>query len=167
MKIGVISDTHLSRPSEALNRLSATLFSGIDLVLHAGDLTHASVLSAFTGKQVVAVQGHRVPWGGGDGLPEQQVIEAKGYRIGLIHGRGPRRGMEERLLNLIGNVHCIVFGHTHVPVNRICRGVLMFNPGSFSGSRLFRRNPSVGILTIDNGITGQIVPIHGCHRSRA
>ena len=48
MKIGVISDTHLSDPNECL-------FADADVILHAGDLISLEVLKVFFNKKVISV----------------------------------------------------------------------------------------------------------------
>jgi len=58
MKIGVISDTHLSAPDKAIQRVISEVFDGISLLLHAGDITRLNVLEAFAGKQVIGVRGN-------------------------------------------------------------------------------------------------------------
>ena len=57
MKIGVISDTHLSKPNQALYRLNEGIFADVSIVLHAGDLTRLAILEAFSSKEVIAVSG--------------------------------------------------------------------------------------------------------------
>lgn len=160
MKIGVISDTHLARPSPDLYHVVETVFQDVSVVLHAGDLTETSVLDVFSGKTVHAVCGNMDRKEARTQLSEKIVIELAGYRIGLIHGSGSPRGIENRILPFFKNVHAIVYGHTHRSSSCIRKGVLLFNPGAFSGSFLFGRNRSVGILSINNdGITGTHVEI--------
>lgn len=157
MKIGVISDTHLSGPTTELRRLANGLFSDTDLILHAGDLIQLSVLDVFADKEVVAVYGNKDHPLTCKQLPSQTVVEVWGYRIGLIHGSGRVKGIEERVIAQFSDVHCIVYGHTHQPVNRIFQGILMFNPGSFKTNFPFIHGRSIGILTIDNGLSGEII----------
>ena len=159
MKIGVLSDTHSSQPTDALIRIARGAFSDVNLILHAGDLTSMAVLDIFSDKQVVAVCGGKDRKPTADLLPEKQLLHVNGYRIGLVHGWGAARGIKERLLTSFKDVHCIVYGHTHRPNNSIHAGILMFNPGSFSGTRFLKRNPTAGLLTIGNGISGHIFPI--------
>jgi len=159
MKIGVLSDTHSSQPTDALIRIARGAFSDAALVLHAGDLTNMSVLDVFSDKQVVAVCGNKDRRPISDLLPEKQILHVNGYRIGLVHGWGPPRGIEERVISCFDDVHCIVFGHTHNGTNHIRSGILLFNPGSFSGTRFLKRNPTAGILTINNGISGNIFSV--------
>ncbi|MDP2643668.1 MAG: metallophosphoesterase family protein [Desulfobacterales bacterium] len=159
MKIGVISDTHLSEPSIKLNRLIQWVFKDVDLILHAGDLTRLKVLDAFFPKEVIAVSGNMDRLDVSSRLPVKEVVKFRQYRIGLIHGWGSPSGLEDRIVESFDNVHAIVYGHSHMPANHIKNGVLMFNPGAFSGSFLRKKESSVGILTIDEGITGAITTV--------
>lgn len=159
MKIGVISDTHSSHSTDSLIRIARGVFADVSLIIHAGDLTSMSVLDVFSDRQVIAVCGNKDRTPISDFFPERQEIVVNGYRIGIVHGWGGRKGIEERVISCFDEVHCIVFGHTHKPKNRIHCGRLLFNPGAFSGSRFLKRNPTVGILTIDNGISGRIIPV--------
>ncbi len=159
MKIGVISDTHLSKPSKELCQLTEGVFADVSMVFHAGDLTRFAVLEAFSEKEVVAVCGNMDQYDVTERLPTKEIVKVDGYRIGLIHGWGSPRGIEDRIINSFEDVHAIVYGHTHKPANHIKNGILMFNPGAFSGTFLTGRNRTVGVLTIDNGITGTIINI--------
>jgi putative phosphoesterase len=159
MKIGVLSDTHSSQSTDALSRIAGDAFSDVSLIVHAGDLTSMSVLDVFSDRQVVAVCGNRDMKPISDFLPEKQMLNVNGYRIGIVHGWGGPRGIEERVMSCFDDVHCIIFGHTHRPMNCIRNGILLFNPGAFSGTRFFKRNPTAGILTIGNGISGDIIPV--------
>jgi len=157
MKIGVISDTHLSYPSEALCKLTLNIFSDVQMIFHAGDLTNILVLDAFTGKEVFAVCGNMDNYGVAEKLPDKRVVTIGNFRIGLTHGWGSRNGIEDRIIKSFENVHAIVYGHSHRPANHIKDGVLMFNPGSFSGSYASDITGSVGILTVEDKISGEII----------
>ncbi|MEE8398588.1 MAG: metallophosphoesterase family protein [Desulfobacterales bacterium] len=153
MKIGVISDTHMSEPSRKLSELTSRVFSDVTLILHAGDITRMGVLEAFSDKKVIAVSGNMDQHDDAGALPATRIATVEGYRIGLIHGWGSARGIEDRIFQSFSDVNAIVYGHTHTPANHWKDGVLMFNPGAFSGHR------SVGILTIDEGISGEIITL--------
>ena len=159
MKIGVISDTHLKEPDKALCDLGVDVFSDATMIIHAGDLTGLSVLNAFPGKTMIAVAGNSDNHVTKNSLPTIKIIEVCGYRIGLVHGWGPEKGIEDRIIHCFDNVHVIVYGHTHVATSHIKNGILMFNPGAYSGSFLFKNNRSVGILTIceNEGVSGTII----------
>jgi putative phosphoesterase len=160
MKIGVISDTHLSKPSEELIQLGDGVFKDVSLVLHAGDLTRMEILEVFSKKETVAVCGNMDRPDVAEQLPKKEHITVGEYRIGLIHGWGSPRGIEDRIIDHFENVHAIVYGHTHKQANHLKNGILMFNPGAFSGTFLLGRKRSVGLLRVDNGgIRGEIVSI--------
>jgi len=157
MKIGVISDTHIDEPTPALRDLAGGLFSDVQMVLHAGDLTRIAVLEAFLDKEVVAVSGNMDQYDVTGALPAKQIVSVDAYRIGLTHGWGSHGGIEERVREVFSDVDAIVYGHTHEPANHLVSGVLLFNPGAFSGSRIGGQR-SVGILTVQEaqGIEGEI-----------
>jgi hypothetical protein len=158
MKIGVISDTHLTSPDPLLRKVVTDFFSDTEMILHAGDIVSMDVLDAFSGHKLVAVAGNQ------DGseirkhLPEKHVLEVQGFRIGLIHGWGPPFGLEKRAATCFADIHCLVYGHSHWPrIRRNRRGVLCFNPGSFSSDFASLWRSSVGILTLDTEIRAEII----------
>lgn len=160
MKIGVISDTHLSAPSEDLHRIAEDVFSDVSMVIHAGDLTRYAVLGAFARKKIIAVRGNMDCHDVQVRLPQKDIVEIQGYRIGVIHGWGPPKGIEDRIIGQFDDVHVIVYGHSHQSANHIKNGILMFNPGAFAGAGFTRSNPSVGILTLSSeGLSGEIIKI--------
>jgi uncharacterized protein len=74
----------------------------------------------------------------------------------MIHGWGSPAGLEGKLAQKLGKVDCIVFGHTHYPVNKKIDGIYFFNPGS-AMDRRFARHRSVGILEMGFEINGSII----------
>lgn len=154
---GIISDTHLSRPSKLLASLVAPggVFAEADCVLHSGDIVSLDVLAAFAPKAVYAVAGNMDGYALSRELPGRRVVEIGGMRIGLIHGHGPDRNVEERVFSEFAEdgVDAICYGHTHVAANHYRDGILLFNPGSFM-------NGTVGILRIDEkGVRGSIITL--------
>ncbi len=156
MKIGVISDTHLKGCDEPLRRLLERLFRDVDWVLHAGDLVDLSVLELFGGKEVRAVYGNCDPPPVRQALSERLVVEAEGVRLGLVHD--PDSALGRGGLEPMGPLDCLVFGHTHRPVNVRKDGVLYFNPGSATDNR-FSQSNSVGILHVGKGVRGEIIEL--------
>ena len=157
VKLGVIADTHLVKPNETLCRLNSGVFADVDLILHAGDLTRIAVLEAFENKKVVAVAGNMDRRDVTDVLPAKETIEIGGYRIGLIQGWGSPKDLESKIIPCFDNVQAIVYGHTHKAACQTVNGIYMFNPGAFSGTFLWGRRPSVGILIIGDKIEGKII----------
>ncbi|MFO7570594.1 MAG: metallophosphoesterase family protein [Smithellaceae bacterium] len=158
VKIGVLSDTHLSGYDEGLKRIVQAHFKSVDLIFHAGDLVDMRVLDVFEGRQVKAVRGNMDSPGVRQALPEQLVMEIGGFKIALIHGWGAPDGMERKLANHFGKMDCIVYGHTHYPANKTVDGTLFFNPGSAMDKR-FAPYRSVGVIEVGREITGRIVQI--------
>ena len=158
VKIGVISDTHLSGYDTRLARVVAQHFKDVDFILHAGDLVDLSVLDIFADIEVKAVSGNMDNMPVKDKLPEQLIVEIKGFTIGLIHGWGSPLGIEGKLLAKLGNVNCLVYGHTHKPSNYKEKSILFFNPGSAVDKR-FANTRTIGILEIDKEIKGRIISI--------
>jgi hypothetical protein len=158
VKIGVISDTHLSCCDERLTCLLKDYFRDADLVLHAGDLVDIRVLDAFVGKEVKAVCGNMDLPSVRQALPKKLVFELNNYKVGLIHGWGMPLGIERKLLKEIGRVDCLVYGHTHRATNAVKDGILFFNPGSATDTRFASRN-TIGILEIGDRIRGEIIEL--------
>jgi putative phosphoesterase len=159
MKIGVISDTHLRKPTPELYELQHTVFSDVSMILHAGDLTELEVLDAFSDKEVVAVQGNMDSGAVRDQLASKEIIEIEGFRIGLIHGLGHPFRMPKKIVGGFDHVDVIVYGHTHRADNHMRDGILFFNPGAFSGRFPFTGRGSVGVLTLGEKVSGQIIKI--------
>jgi len=158
VKIGVLSDTHVSGFDESLKKIIDENFSDVDMIFHAGDLIDLSVLALFGDKEVRAVHGNMDNPRVKEELPEQLLMEINGFKIGLIHGWGSAEGIERKLAARLGSVDCIVFGHTHYPVNRSIDGVYFFNPGSAVDKR-FAKSRSIGILEVGDDLTGRIITI--------
>jgi len=168
MKIGVLSDTHLVKVNPRLREIVNVYFAETDMIIHAGDLVAVDVLQYLQGLDLrgsslkhgnlEAVHGNMDHPDVRNLLPRKRVITVGPFRIGLIHGWGSPSGIEERIKDQFQEVQCIVFGHTHNPVNRWKDGILFFNPGSPTDKRYARDN-SVGILEIGNEISGNIIPL--------
>ena len=141
---------------EGLRRVTDELFQRCHLILHAGDLVDMSVLDMFGGKEVLAVRGNMDLPSVRRALPELRMLRIGPFTVALVHGWGPPAGLEDELMNVCGAADCLVYGHTHVPVNRVREGVLFFNPGS---PRDGRGGPSrsLGVLDISHEITGEII----------
>ena len=161
MKIGVLSDTHLLSSKKALPEKIFQLLSGTDAIIHVGDfqamsvIENLSVIAPFYG-----VCGNMDPEGIKKMLPEKRIINLGGFAIGLIHGWGAPAGLEDRVFSSFygKGVDVIVFGHSHHPLNRLKNEILLFNPGSPTDNRFSETN-SMGILTLGEKITGEIITI--------
>jgi len=159
MKIGVLSDTHLTRVTPELKRILKTHFTDVDLILHAGDIVDWSVYEFLQSLKVEAVQGNMDAGNLKAFLPVKKTFTFGGFKIGLIHGWGPAGGLEDRVRPEFADIDCLVYGHSHKPANHWSDGVLFFNPGSASGIGFFGK-PTIGLIHIDDsGLKGEIVEI--------
>jgi putative phosphoesterase len=156
MKIGVLSDTHLTAPSPAFHKQVKHCFKDIDIIFHAGDLTELAILKAFDDKEVHAVHGNMCGHAAYANLPEKKIVSIGGFTFGLCHGAGPSHNIEERLWNDLGPVDCIIYGHTHHAVCHRSGPVLFMNPGSFVLQSRYGSPGTYGILEINTEIRGTI-----------
>jgi putative phosphoesterase len=154
----VISDTHLRGYDERLKIIVERYFHDVELILHTGDLVDISVLDVFRGRKIMAVYGNMDPFSVQKSLPESLIFEVGGFRLGMMHGWGNADNLEEKIYQLLKPVDCVIYGHTHCPVNKIKNGILFFNPGSAFDKRYAREN-TLGILDIGDEIRGTIVEI--------
>jgi len=156
-RIGVIADTHgLLRP-EVFD-----VFSGVDLILHAGDIGGPELLEELRAFAPV----HAV-WGNTDGfdlrrtLPEVFEQEIEGLSFVVAHGHQLGSPTPENLTERWPDALVIIYGHTHRPLlTLVDRVVTVMNPGG-AGRRRFDLPPSVGILELEPGIPprGRLVPL--------
>jgi putative phosphoesterase len=158
MKIGVLSDTHLSEPHSKFKEAIETYFRDVEKILHAGDFVDMSVVEYLSGlKELIAVCGNMDPPEIREAFPRKRIIELTRFKIGLIHGGGPPIGMESRVRDEFDEVDAIVYGHTHIPAHHRAKDVYFFNPGS--PTRSFIHRPTLGILYVGEKIEGEIIHI--------
>jgi uncharacterized protein len=140
--VGVIADTHgLLRPQ------IASVFAGVDLIVHAGDVGARTVLDGLSAiAPVQAVYGN-VDDPHDPSLARERTVSAGGLTIHVSHGHELGRPTAELALARY-RADVVIFGHTHrACVVRAADGRLGFNPGA-AGPRRFDLQPSVARLTI-------------------
>ncbi len=145
MVVGLVSDTHnLVRPE-----IYAAL-RGVALILHAGDVGQQAVIDELSEiAPVRAVFGNTdVP--GQPGLAESLDLKLAGVTVHVSHGHEVGSPTPERLLTRY-SADVIVFGHTHKPLIEHVGTRVAVNPGA-AGPRRFNLKPSVGRMTVDNGL---------------
>ena len=166
MRIGLISDTHteLEDGSDLPKQVLETL-TGLDLIIHCGDLDTLGVLDRLEEvAPVLAVRGYRDPRDSSDRLAEStRVIEAGGLSIGVIHDirwpgikvglqsfwQFPDTPMEEILTSKFGKyVDIVAFGDTHEETVAYHQGVMLVNPGSPTRPGLRHPKGEMGTLGI-------------------
>jgi putative phosphoesterase len=149
MMIGVISDTHgLLRP-EALAALS-----GVEHILHAGDVGDIAILDAFRKiAPVTAIRGNVDVDGACAELPATDVVELGGQLFYLIHS------VNDLDINpKAAGVAMVVSGHSHKARVEAKDGVIYFNPGS-AGPRRFSLPVTVGFVTVEDGIEASVMEL--------
>ncbi|HQG31961.1 MAG TPA: metallophosphoesterase [Deltaproteobacteria bacterium] len=161
-KIGVLSDTHLTKPDKAFAAMIERHFEDADLIVHAGDMVTLSVLDPIfsLGVEVAAVCGNMDHADVQRAYPVSRTIRVEDMRIGIIHGWGSVSGIRSRIrASFKDDPDIIIYGHTHQAYSADEAGVFFFNPGSPTDSR-FTSDCSVGIIVIDkNTIRGEIIPV--------
>lgn len=146
--IGVISDTHgLVRP-EAVAALK-----GCDLIIHAGDIGDASVVTELQSiAPVVAVRGNvdKGPWA--LAYANDEVVEIGDLFLYVLH--------DVKQLDLVpeaAGFHAVISGHTHMPNIKHKEGVLYVNPGS-AGPRRFTLPVTLAKIDIlDDRLSAEII----------
>ena len=136
VKIGLISDTH-----DRLNPKVLELFKECQYIIHAGDVSHPSVLERL--RQVAPVTCVRGncdfgPWA--DELPSRITQVFAGVQIQVIHN--------SQYVRLHPDTKIVIYGHTHRARQYWGCDVLYINPGSASEPR-DGLHGKVAILTLD------------------
>jgi len=151
--IGLISDTHGLLRADVHHALA-----GVELILHAGDVGGDEILIELgTIAPVLAVYGNTDPRGVPE-MPAERVREIGGVSIHVSHGHELGSPTPEKLLRAYPH-DVLVYGHTHRQLVTRADGRLVVNPGA-AGARRFDLLPSVGILTIADGVAEvEIVPL--------
>ncbi len=152
MRVVVLSDTHAPRRWRACPPRVAEHLRHADLILHAGDVCTAGVLTELAGyAAVVAVLGNNdgrdvADWGA---APTAE-LDLDGLSVAMVHDSGAAAGRLLRLRRRFPRAGLVVFGHSHIPLDEAAPGLRIFNPGSPTDRR---RQPhgTLGVLEIDSG----------------
>ena len=158
--LGILSDTHGYFHPALVDDLS-----GVDLILHAGDVGDLGILDGLR-----AVAPVRAVWGNVDGndirrrLGEHERFEVEGLDVWMTHiaGRPGRwqEGMGEHLKDDRPDI--LVCGHSHIlRVERVegLGGMLYVNPGA-AGKHGFHQRKTCLRLTIEDGVAREMDVIH-------
>jgi putative phosphoesterase len=148
--IGLIADTHgLVRP-EALRALE-----GVELIIHAGDVGGAAVLTALSAVAPVRAVSGNVDTVDGT-LVESLDYVFDGVRVHVSHGHELGRPTPDRLAARYA-ADVIVYGHTHRALVEHVGAALVVNPGA-AGPARFNLKTSIALLTLPQRDV-QIVPL--------
>lgn len=140
MLVGLIADTHgLVRP-EAVAALT-----GVDLILHGGDVGGPAVLLALAAIAPVHAVGGNTD-SPQDHLPPAIDTTLEGVRIHVSHGHELGSPTPEALVARYP-AEVIVYGHTHRRLLTEIGTTIVVNPGA-AGPRRFNVLPSLALLTL-------------------
>jgi uncharacterized protein len=151
IKIGIMSDTHISKDTYKIDELLKKYLNDADIVIHAGDFKTMKVIELIKArKKFIGV------WGNNDGaairaeIKEKEILKVNGFKIGIYHGHGEGKSTIDKAYNMFkeDKVDVIVFGHSHQPIIKTINKTLMLNPGSPTSKRK-ERWYSVIILELD------------------
>ena len=145
----MLAATHVRRggrkvlPQAAVDHLRTA-----DTILHAGDVLEEWFLDDLAEVAPVhAVLGNNDI---GLDLPERQVLDLAGVRVGMVHDSGNRTGREARLARWFPECDLVVFGHSHIPLDGRGHGQRLLNPGSPTDKRT-QPHHTLALLDLDDG----------------
>lgn len=140
MKIGILSDTH-----NYLDPKIPLLFTGVERILHAGDVGLPWLIQELESiAPVTAVSGNTDE--PGLGYRTTELIQVAGRNFLVHHIVNPHvltPELEAAITRAKPDV--VVFGHTHKPFSAMLDGTLFFNPG-YAGKSRFGMERSVAIF---------------------
>lgn len=134
-RLGIISDTH-----SVINNKIFSLFKGVDMILHAGDIGDNNVLIQLESvARTVAVYGNTDDFNIRKKLKVQEIIIFQGFKINLSHNE----------VFDTKDFDMIIKGHTHIPQILFDDKTLFINPGSANSKRSRPAGrPSVAIIEL-------------------
>ena len=150
MNIAVIGDTHVKNKLDNLRRFLENNINGFDLIIHVGDILSEEALDLIESfNNTVAVYGNNDKEPIRKRLSEKEILNIENYKIGVFHGSGKGKTTLERAYDafLGEDIDIILFGHSHSPIIKTYKGILMMNPGSPTSKRR-EQFYSFGVLNI-------------------
>lgn len=144
-----MSDTHVPDRQNAIPGSILEGLRGVDLIVHAGDLTCLDVLRVLEKiAPVRAVCGNMDLPEVRSKLGETLTFEACGKTIAVMHGSGSPAETECRARSSFPEADVVIFGHTHRPFMEYRGKTLLLNPGPASGFLSWK--PSYAILRVED-----------------
>ena len=149
-KIGVISDTHGLLRREARQQLS-----GVDHIIHAGDIGSPDIIPRLEKiAPVTAVKGNIDQAAWATSFADDETLAMAGPKILILHNRNDLDGDPGA-----AGFDIVVSGHSHKPSIETTDGILYLNPGS-AGPRRFTLPIALAHLELtDSSILPRILEI--------
>ena len=138
MKLAILSDTHnLLRP-EVLEQLS-----GVDAILHGGDISRQSVLDTLQNyAPLYVVRGNNdKEWA--EHIPHDLTLTLEGKTFYMVHKKA-------EIPKDLPGVDVVIYGHSHKYAQEEKEGILYLNPGS-CGPRRFNQDITMALMEIRDG----------------
>lgn len=174
-RVGLVSDTHMPERCAAFPASIFSVFQGVDLILHAGDVGELGVLDRLSAiAPVVAVHGNDDTQEAQRELPYQQLVSIAGQRMLLWHShyrdpaqeKASRGGSWHPKLSRLAEhgqragAQIVVFGHAHIPMTYQDDSVLLVNPGALASGNIFahQKRQTVALLFIRDD--GTLLVVH-------
>jgi uncharacterized protein len=175
-RIGLVSDTHAPYRLAEIPAALFNIFTGVDFVLHAGDVGDLWVLDRLSAvAPVIAVHGNDDSNASTQILPYTQLLALHNHRILLWHSHYPHWPEElasrkdPAILPKLDRIAAkgrevgasiVVFGHWHFPLVYRTSGVTVINPGALaSGNEITRQlRQTAAVVFLDK--FGGIHPVH-------
>jgi putative phosphoesterase len=159
MLIGLISDTHQPSDRKTLWDEVYDAFRGVDLILHAGDITHPMVLDWLQDiAPVLAARGNNDQGLQDARIVDRQFLDVAGKRLAMVHDMEPEHQPIDYLRRtfLKGEyADIMITGHTHIERIDYRDSVLQINPGSATLPHLrSTRLGTVALLDLRDGAFG-------------
>jgi putative phosphoesterase len=134
MRIGLLTDTHLPSSIRELWPEVRSAFTGVDLILHGGDIVTPQVLDWLEDiAPTLAARGNNDDGWTDSRLQDCHILDLEGWRLAMRHDMEPEDRPVAELLKLhLGGEHAdiLVTGHTHFERLVYRDGVLQINSGS-------------------------------------
>jgi len=160
LTIGVVADTHvLAHGRRRLPMEVLALFQRfeVDLILHAGDICTASMLTALSGvAPTFAVQGNGDELELTRSLPLVIRLTVGPFSIVLLHGHTGRTA-RVAAREYAGKADCVIYGHSHIAMIESVDETILFNPGSATDRR-WQAHFGIGLIEVsDDGIEPELI----------
>ncbi|SDL42551.1 metallophosphoesterase family protein [Tessaracoccus oleiagri] len=158
VELVILADTHLPKRAKDLPPELWAAIDDADVVVHAGDWVDVALLDQLErrSRRLVGVYGNN------DGadlrarLPEVARAEVEGVRLAVVHETGQAAGREARMAAAFPETDVLVFGHSHIPWDKVAPGGLrLLNPGSPTD----RRRQPVGTFMTATVADGRLLDV--------
>jgi len=162
MKIALISDTH----SKPLPKGLVRALYGVELILHAGDISSIKTLDELSDfAPVISARGNEDLELSDPRVKDNVFLEISGFKIGVSHDLPlpelpPWRTFEGIMEERFGaRVDIYIYGDTHTESISLYKDTLLVNPGSLTLPHNFEKPGTLGIMEIKERVFLRIIQL--------